>query len=103
MKQFAWLVLGFILPSLSMGCVTRRMIVTTDPPGALVYQNGQPLGPSPIDVPFVYYGKYRFQLVKDGYETTTVEADAVPPWYEWPGVDFVTENFCLYNFHDVQP
>jgi hypothetical protein len=103
MKRFAWLAMGFLLPGLGTGCVTRRMLITTDPPGALVYKEGQPLGPTPVDVPFIYYGKYRFQFVRDGYQTMEVEVDVDPPWYEWPGLEFISENFIPYVFHDVHP
>ena len=57
------------------GCVERRYVVYTDPPGAMVFRNGQPLGATPADDHFVYYGKYKFTIIADGYETLTVEQD----------------------------
>ncbi len=102
MKRCSWLMLVAMLAVLPTGCVTRRYLITSDPPGAMVYRDGQPIGPTPVEEPFIYYGKYRFRLVKDGYAPLDVEPELVPPWYQWPGVDFVTENLICYTFRDVQ-
>jgi hypothetical protein len=101
MKRTAWLNL-LLLPALAGGCVTRRYLITSDPPGAMVFRNNQPVGHTPLQMPFLYYGKYKFQLVKDGYETLDVEPELAPPWYEWPGLDFVSENVIPYKFRDVR-
>src|SRR4051794_32563629 len=78
--------LALLLVGLPAGCVTRRYVITSDPPGAIVYRDNQYLGPTPVEEPFVYYGKYRFRLVADGYQVMDVEPELVPPWYEWTGV-----------------
>ena len=67
--------IGFFL-SLAVfltGCVDRRFVVTTDPPGALVLRNNAPIGFAPADDHFTYYGNYHFTLIKDGYETQLQE------------------------------
>src|ERR1700682_5322957 len=85
------------------GCVERRMVVTTEPFGALVYdERNVPLSASPADRPFTYYGKYRFTIVKDGYETLVVEEDVRPPWYEWIGLDFISETLIPWTLRDVR-
>ena len=84
------------------GCVTRRYLITSDPPGAVVYRDGQPIGATPVEEPFLYYGKYRFRLVKDGYAPLDVTPELCMPWYEFPGVDFVSENLIPYPFRDVK-
>src|SRR5947209_701596 len=96
------LLLALILVILPTGCVTRRYVITSDPPGALVYRDGQPIGATPVEAPFIYYGKYRFQLVKDGYQTLDVEPELCAPWYEWPGLDFISENINPYPLRDIQ-
>jgi hypothetical protein len=103
MKRSTWLTVAVLLAALNSGCVTRRYLITSDPPGAVVYRDGQPIGATPVEEPFVYYGKYRFRLVKDGYQPLDVEPELCPPWYQWPGIDFVTENFILCTFRDLQP
>ena len=84
------------------GCVERRFVIESDPPGALVYVNGQPLGSTPVDGHFIYYGNYEFTLVKDGYETLHVDQRIRAPWYQYPLVDFVSENVYPGKLEDVR-
>ncbi|MCI0637642.1 MAG: hypothetical protein L0Y72_08305 [Gemmataceae bacterium] len=85
------------------GCVERRFVITTEPPGAIVYNEaGNPIGGAPTDKPFTYYGKYRFTLVKDGAETMVVEENVKAPWYQWIGLDFVSENLIPWTFRDIR-
>src|SRR5258707_9893880 len=83
-----------------VGCVDRRYVITTDPPGAVVYRNDQYLGAAPVDDHFIYYGKYHFTIVKEGYETLQVDQEIKAPWYEIPGIDFITETIVPYNIID---
>ncbi len=87
--------------ALCMGCVDQRYVVTSDPPGAMVLRNGVPIGATPVDDHFVYYGNYHFTLIKDGYETLQVEQDIPTPFYEYPLVDFVSEALVPFHIHDV--
>src|SRR5579885_1699163 len=50
------------------GCVERRMVIASDPPGALVLHNHKPIGNSPADDHFVYYGIHHFTLIRPGYQ-----------------------------------
>jgi hypothetical protein len=86
----------------STGCVDRRFVVSSDPPGAVVYRNGQALGAAPADDYFVYYGKYHFTLVKDGYQTLQVDQDVPAPWYEFFPLDFITENLVPWRITDAR-
>lgn len=101
MKRSA-LLLAFLLALLPAGCVTRRVLITSDPPGAMVYRNGQPIGPTPVEESFVYYGTYHYRLVIDGREPVDFYPDLVAPWYQWPGIDLVTENILPFTFRDRQ-
>jgi len=94
--------LALALPVLLSGCVDRRYVIQSDPPGALVYRNGVPIGSTPVDDHFIYYGKYDFTLVKDGYETLHVQQEIPAPWYEWPGIDFISENLIPCTIRDVR-
>ncbi len=85
------------------GCVERRFVITTDPYGAVVYNElDAPIGAAPVDQTFTYYGKYRFRLVKDGYQTKIVEEQVKAPWYEWPLLDFVSENVIPWTIRDIR-
>jgi hypothetical protein len=84
------------------GCVERRFVVVTDPPTAMVYENGRPLGASPADDHYVYYGRYHFTLIKDGFQTLQVDQDIPAPWYQYPGLDFISENLIPWTIRDVR-
>jgi hypothetical protein len=84
------------------GCVERRYLITTDQPGAIVYENGKPIGATPVDRPFVYYGKYRFTIVRDGCQTLVVDEYLRAPWFEYPIVDFLSENVLPITIRDIR-
>jgi hypothetical protein len=92
-----------LLLALSLsGCVERRFVVTTDPPGALVMRNNAPIGFAPADDHFTYYGNYHLTLIKDGYETQQVDQNIPAPWYECPPFDFFAENLLPWHIVDVR-
>ncbi len=82
------------------GCVRRRLTVRSNPPGALVYIDDQEIGTTPVSTPFTYYGTRKIRLVKDGYETVTVLQTFPAPWYQHPGIDFVSENLVPREIRD---
>lgn len=99
MTRSRWFLGIALAASLSAGCVERRFVVISDPPGALVLRSGQPMGAAPADDHFVYYGTYHFTLIKDGYATLQVDQPVPAPWYEYFPLEFFTEN--LWPFHIV--
>ncbi len=82
------------------GCVQRRMTIRSNPPGAFVYVDEYPIGTTPVSTDYVYYGRRNFRLVRDGYETLHVEQKVAAPWYQWFGIDFISENLIPYNIRD---
>jgi hypothetical protein len=102
MKRRAHLLIAAVVVAGMSGCIEQRYVIESDPPGALVLVNGQPLGITPVDGYFTYYGTYDFTLVKDGYETKAVRQKLAAPWYELPGVDFLTENVYPVKVEDVR-
>lgn len=84
------------------GCVQRRLTIRSDPPGALVYVDDYQIGTTPCSTSFLYYGKRKIRLVKDGYETLTVDHRFWPPLYEVPPLDFVSENIVPWELRDEQ-
>jgi hypothetical protein len=92
------LVLAMLLPA--GGCVRRRLNVRTNPPGALVYVDNQQIGTTPCSVDFVYYGTREIRLVKAGFETLTVNQPIPTPWYEYPPLDFISENLVASKIRD---
>jgi hypothetical protein len=88
--------------ALLSGCVERRFVIDSTPPGAKVYVNNRPVGFTPVDVPYTYYGTYLITLELDGYQTRHVEQRVVPTWYSYPPLDFVAENLNPFTISDVR-
>ncbi|MDA7886075.1 PEGA domain-containing protein [Pirellulales bacterium] len=95
----AMLYVGLLL-SFSIGCVQRRMTIRSNPPGALVYVDDYQVGTTPVSTDFVYYGTRKIRLIKDGYDTLTVQQPFPVPWYEIFPLDFVTENLWPWEIRD---
>lgn len=84
------------------GCVRRRLLVRSNPPGATVYVDNQPIGVTPCATTFTYYGTREIRLVKPGYETLTINQPIPAPWYEIPPIDFVSENVVPKEIQDYR-
>jgi len=85
------------------GCVERRFVITSDPPGAIVYdEQGQPVGATPVDRQFTYYGRYKQVLVRDGYQTLVAEENIKAPWYQVAPLDFFSEILCPWHLRDIR-
>ncbi|TWT92356.1 PEGA domain-containing protein [Stieleria varia] len=76
------------------------MTVRTNPPGAVVSVDNQVIGISPAATPFTYYAARDIRIEKDGYRTETIRKQINPPWYQWPGIDFVAETLWPGELRD---
>ncbi len=101
-RRWTFCLLAMATICLGSGCVSRRMMVYSDPPGAMVLLEGKEIGYTPVAVDFLYYGTREFTLIKDGYETKTVLQKVSPPWYQWPVIEFFADNFALHSITDRQ-
>ena len=61
------------------GCAERKMTVISDPPGAVVFMDGEEMGVTPVTYKFNFYGGRRFTLKHDGYETHEEIRQISPP------------------------
>ena len=84
------------------GCVERRLLIRTNPPGAMAYVDDYQVGLTPIGTSFTYYGTRKIRLVKDGYQPLTVYERINPPWYEIPPFDFFAENILRREIRDTR-
>jgi hypothetical protein len=84
------------------GCVHRQLVITSDPPGAIVQINGKTIGPTPVDYPFTFYGIYHIVLIHDGRQTQIINQPVYAPWYQWLGLDFISENLVPCNIRDIR-
>ena len=88
--------------AMSTGCVERRLLVRSNPPGALLYVDDKEIGTTPIATDFLFYGTRKIRLVKDGFETLVVMQPIPAPWYEYTPADFVAENLVPGHIRDVR-
>lgn len=90
--------------SCALGCngVRRRLTITSEPSGAVVYLNNKEIGKTPISHNFLYSGIYNIKCYKEGYEMSETYYKAGCPWYLYPGLDFFSENFTPGELRDEQ-
>ena len=81
-----------LLCLLTTGCaIDRRLRLESDPPGALVYLNGEEVARTPATVPLDWYGRYDITARLDGHETLRTRRWVAAPWWLWPPLDLVAE------------
>ncbi len=95
-------ILAIVALTVLPGCVRRRLMIRSNPPGAMVYVDNQPIGPTPCATSFIYYGTREIRLVKPGYETLTINQPIPAPWYQIPPIDFVSENLAPNEIQDFR-
>jgi hypothetical protein len=98
---------GFILLGLwglatTSGCMRRQMQINSFPEGAAVSVDHQPVGYTPVAVPFHYNGTREILLEKDGFKTIRVKQPIDAPWYSYPPFSLITDNFATREIRDKQ-
>ena len=69
----------------------RKLTLTSEPSGALVFMNDKEIGRTPIETDFVWYGKYDVQVRKEGYLTFNHPQRLKSPWWQVPPIDLFAE------------
>ena len=113
-----WLAAGVLL--FAAGCIERKMVLRSEPPGAVAWIDDERVGVTPCETPFSHYGTRRVVLeyrredflkanggaVPPGFEAgfRRVGADAplVVPRYQWPVLDVVMEIVIPFTVTDAQ-
>lgn len=85
------MILSVLVLVILCGCIEREMTIHSEPEGALVYVSNEPVGRTPVTVPFIWYGDYDIMLRKDGYETLKTHAEINAPYHQYPPLDFFVE------------
>lgn len=89
-----------ILVTISSGCMQRRMIVRSMPEGAFVTIDGQPIGSTPISIPYTYAATRDIKLERDGFKTIQVQQRLDPKWYQRFPISLISENFAGREIRD---
>jgi hypothetical protein len=76
------------------------MTIRSEPPGALVEVDGQPIGFAPASTGFTYYAPRKVRLTLDDYETLTVIQEVPAPWWDSLPFEFFTEHLVPFTFRD---
>jgi hypothetical protein len=102
------------------GCIERKMVLRTEPPGAVAYVDDERIGVTPCETTFTHYGtrhvvlEYRRQeflkanggtappRYEGGFRRVTADAPLDVPWYQYPVLDLVTEVVLPVNITDRQ-
>lgn len=82
------------------GCVTRRLFLVTDPPGATVILDGHEVGRTPYQEEFISYGVRRLELEMPGYTRRVELLDVDNPWWQVFPLDLVTDLLFPWNIQD---
>lgn len=82
-----------VMAMLLGGCAQpeRKLIINSEPEGALVYLNGEEVGRTPMEYDFTWYSDYDVTLRKEGYETLKTHRSLKPPLKMWIPFDLFTE------------
>jgi PEGA domain-containing protein len=83
------------------GCVERKLVLRTDPPGAMVSLEDEPVpGRTPLEVPCEWDGVRRVTLTKEGHHVLETTADVSSRWYDWFPLDFLAQFLWPGTIHD---
>ncbi len=93
------------------GCVERKMLIRSDPPGAPVWIDEKYVGETPVDRSFVFYGErsirvgpMRDENGKVSYREVERLVSVEAPGYEYFPIDFLSEvlyPFTLTDVHEI--
>lgn len=87
-----YVIIPLLVAALSGGCLERRLTITSDPEGALVFISDKEVGRTPVTTDFTWHGRYDIILryPEEGYRTIKTSAGIYPKWYEWPPLDLLS-------------
>jgi hypothetical protein len=97
-------ILAVLLATLLLGACAaeRKLIITSDPPGALVRLDDTIVGSTPYEVAFDAYGTRRVTLYKQGYRTASRLVPIDSPWYATFPIDVISEVLIPIGWKDIR-
>lgn len=82
------------------GCVDRFLAIHSDPPGAVVYVDGEKVGTTPCEISYTWYGTRLVVLELRGYTLVRQEVTLSPPWWQIIPIDFITDVVIPFTIRD---
>jgi len=89
------------LLALLPGCVTRKLFIQSEPPGAEVWLDGQRAGTTPYAEELAAYGRRSLELRLAGHERVVTLLDLPMPWYQYWPLDMFSEFLWPWELRDV--
>jgi hypothetical protein len=91
---------GLALALALTGCVSRKLFIHSEPPGAAVMLDGRRVGTTPWEGDFGSYGARQVELEKPGYVRRIETIEIEMPWWQYPVLDFVTDLLLPWTLSD---
>jgi hypothetical protein len=83
--------------------VQRELLITSQPSGAEVRVDGEAVGRTPVNVPYLHYGTRRITFYLDGYLTRSEVVEIDPRWFNVFPLDLISEVFVPIGWSDLRP
>ena len=94
-------VAALLAASVLCSCAAKRTLtITSEPPGAFVRLDDEPLGETPLEVEFLHYGTRRVSYSLDGYLTRSVLIEVNAPWFARFPIDIFSEVLLPVGWRD---
>jgi hypothetical protein len=82
------------------GCVSRKLFLKSEPPGAAVLLDGKHVGTTPWEGDYASYGARRVELELPGYNRRIETFEIEMPWWQYPVLDVVTDLVLPWTLND---
>lgn len=105
-KKVVVFIIFCLLSFTACGCVLRSLTIDSEPSGAMVYLDDEPIGETPVTTTFTYYGTRKITLEKTDsegrllYERKIVYEKIKTPFYQIVPLDFFSEIVIPVNLKD---
>lgn len=90
-----------------LGCVERKILIRSEPPGGVALLDNRIVGHTPVTVPFTFYGARKVEVRWDPFLVDVPRFEAAeetrylnPPWYQIFPIDFIFEHLWPFTLED---
>jgi hypothetical protein len=93
MRNFIISAVFVFLFAFAGGCIERELTINTRPQGANVVLNDEEIGTSPVTVSFNWYGTYKVDITKKGYQSINTSKHLERPAEDYFPLDLFADIF----------
>ncbi len=100
-RRRAALAAALLLAAVALpGCVSRKLFLKTEPPGAVVFLDGARAGVTPYEGELPAYGTRRVEFDLPGYRRRVELLELAWPWWQYVPLDMVTDLLVPWTIED---